>query len=143
MRYKNYLENVREIFKNNLNSFLVNRGLEPISLFAGSQYLLGQNNVSIAIYPDSPSGDVYKETNEYAEASVTISFYFNEIMSPENDEICIDYYDALIDFIHEYRFGEYDLIQNSFPILVSAGYEYNGVAILLNSRLNTLCDYDY
>ena len=62
-------------------------------------------------------------------------------MSPQEDAKCIEYFDAFLEFIHNYRFGEFDLIQTSFPVLISAGYDYNGVAILLNSRIETFNDY--
>lgn len=141
MSYKKYLSKVQNIFENYFNDFLATKNLDKVELFVTSQYELGQQNNSLAIYPDSPSGDVYKENSEYAEASVTIAFYMNDLMSPQEDAKCIDYYDAFLEFIHNYRFGEFDLIQTSFPVLISAGYEYNGVAILLNSRINTYNDY--
>lgn len=141
MSYKKYLNKVQNIFENYFNDFLASKNLDKIELFATSQYELGQHNNSLAIYSDSPSGEVYKENGDYAEASVTIAFYMNDLMSPQEDAKCIDYFDAFLEFIHKNRFGEFDLIQTSFPILISAGYDYNGVAILLNSRIETFNDY--
>lgn len=154
MRLEQYIRNAREIFENEFNLFLdaINAehqheenwiDLEHIQAFVKSEFLLQNNERSLAIYPCSPNGTTYSESDNGIESGFTISFYLNKDSSTESEEETLAYYAASILFAKTRQFSEYDIIDDSILLQTSMGYEYNGFAMFIKSRLATSIDADY
>lgn len=141
MTYREYIDNARKTFKEHLDGFLEGKGLHKLNAYVDSFLQVDQKNLSLAVYPDAPSGKTYEETESVAKVGFTVCFYLNEDMSLESSEEAITYYSALIEFIKANRFSETDIIAESVLTLMEMGEPKNGAFFLIESRLASFCDY--
>ena len=141
-RYKGYLDNARETIASKLNMYLAGEGLERITGFVTSAFDLG-NERMIAVYPASPSGETFKDDGHAAHADLTIEIYLNEDATAESCDLAEKYYTALIGFLQEVSFSEFDVISTSSLLRMDDGFDRNGAMFLIESRLSTLMDWGY
>lgn len=141
MTYKEYIDNARNTFKTELDGFLERRGLAKMNAYVDSFLLVDQKELTIAVYPEAPSGKNYSETSDMATVGFTVCFYLNEDMSAESSEKALTYYSALLEFIKAYRFSESDFVSESVLTLMELGEPKNGAFFLIESRLASYCDY--
>ncbi|MGN0907502.1 MAG: hypothetical protein ACI4NM_10165, partial [Bullifex sp.] len=90
------MEKVRKIFKEKFNKYLEEYGLEQLQRYSISEYTNHDFERSLAVYPDAPSGEVYKQDRTSETASCTVSFYLNEDASEGSSIMNLMYLDALI-----------------------------------------------
>jgi hypothetical protein len=141
MTFEKYVENAREVFRDNFNAFLESLDLQPITAFVDTLSEVRLMERSLAVYPTA-NVTTYKETETSAETSVTVTFYLNEDASRESSNLAIQYFSAIIAFIHLYRFGEYDVISDAYLSLMDTGEMANGAFVLITSRIATNTDGD-
>lgn len=141
MTYKEYIDNARAIFKDSFDAYLEEQGLAKINAYVDSFLLVDQQELTIAVYPDAPSGKTYSQTNQSETVGFTVCFYLNEDMSVESSELALEYYSALLEFIKRQEFSESDLISESVLTLMEMGEPKNGAFFLIESRLASDCDY--
>lgn len=141
MTYKEYIDNARVIFKDSLDTYLEKQGLAKLNAYVDSFLLVDQQELTLAVYPDAPSGKTYTQSNQSATVGFTVCFYLNEDMSAESSELALEYYSALLEFIKKQEFSESDLITESVLTLMEMGEPKNGAFFLIESRLASDCDY--
>ena len=141
MTYEKYIETAREIFREHLNPFLEELGLEPVTAFVDTMSEVKLLEKSLAVYPTA-NVTTYKETETSAETSFTVTFYLNEDGSPESDNLNIKYFSAIVAFVHMHNFGEFDNIAEAYLSRMDAGEEANGCFVLIESRIATKTDSD-
>ena len=154
MKLIRYINNALELFRDEFNNYIdkVNeeckdeegwQQVEHIKAFVDSELLLRNEERSIAIYLCSPNGTTYSETEKQAESGLTVSFYLNEDATAESEKEALLYYALLISFIKLHEFSEEDEIADSILILTSQGWDRNGAAVYVKSRLASFSDADY
>ena len=154
MRLYEYINNALELFRDGFNAYIdkINeeckddedcQQLKHINAFVGSEFELRNEELSIAIYLCSPNGTTYSETEKQSESGFTVSFYLNEDATAESEKEALLYYTALISFIKLHEFSEEDEIADSILILTSQGWDRNGAAVYVKSRLASFSDADY
>ena len=140
--YKNYLDEARQTIAGKLNVYLDSEGLEPIQKFSTSSFDLVLER-SMAIYPASPSGETLKDDGHACHVRLTIDFYLNSDATGASCELAERYYTAIIGFLHEQQFSEFDIISTSSLLRMDDGFDRNGGMFLIESRLSTLTDWGY
>lgn len=141
MTYKEYIDNARAIFKGSFDGYLEEHGLAKLNAYVDSFLLVDQQELSLAVYPDAPSGKTFSQSQQGETVGFTVCFYLNEDMSVESSELALEYYSALLDFIKRQEFSESDLISESVLTLIEMGEPKNGAFFLIESRLASNCDY--
>ena len=142
MNYKEYIDGVRAHIKEELNPYLEKNGVRPISAFVDTFLEVDKQERSIAIYPDAPSGNTYKDSGSYATAGFTVCFYLNEDMSSESEAEALTYYALILQFLKMSSFSEFDTVSESLLTLMDLGEPKNGAFFLIESRLATYTDSD-
>lgn len=141
MTYISYINEARHTFRENFNDYLESLGLEPMQAYVDAFTEVRRMERSIAVYP-SLVESTYRETETTAETSFTVCLYNNEDASVESMNETILYFSALLAFIGQYRFGEYDNIADSHLSLMDGGEEANGCFVHVESRIATKTDSD-
>ena len=78
MVYKEFLDEVRDDFETNLNTFLQSIGLDGVSKFCTDGFSVDKNNSSLAVYAFSPNGPVMEYDGMYQTVRFTVEFYLND-----------------------------------------------------------------
>ena len=154
MKLYEYINKALELFRDDFNAYIdkINeeckddknwQQLKHINAFVDSEFLLRNEEHSIAIYLCSPNGTTYSETEKQAESGFTVSFYLNEDATAESEKEALLYYSIIISFIKSHEFSEEDEIADSILILTSQGWDRNGAAVYVKSRLASFTDADY
>lgn len=142
MTYREYSENVKEVFNTKLNDFLKERKLAPIKYYSDNSIKMGSRGPEVAIYPASPQGETYKEDADGTIGYVTIEYYCDENLKETSIRTATDVYSAILDFVKSQHFGLSDRITTSVLLRVDTGYENNGGLFLLESRISYKNDWE-
>lgn len=140
--YKEYLDEARQIIASRLNTVLEEAGLSPVVRFVTSAFDLIDEK-SLAIYPASPSGETLKDDGHACHAYLTIEFYLDRAAAAASCDLAEKYYTAIIGFLQQERFSEFDIISTSSLLRMDDGFDRNGALFLIESRLNTAMDWAY
>lgn len=135
MTYAEYVENARQLFRSEFNSFLEKEGIEPLTQIVDSEYMLRMSERSLAIYPDSPSGKVLNDNGDAVTGSLTLSFYLDENAVPESEAELLLCLTAFMKFINEHNIGLYDEVREAYSLSMGTGYEYNGLLMHVESNI--------
>lgn len=141
--YQNWIKEIRAVFEENLDAFLVSRGLEEISCYLSSGISLERTNRSLAVYPTSANGSSFKHENGGAIGRFTVQFYLDSEYSEDSMALAEEYYSALIDFLADNQFGQYSSIDESVIIRMDDGEPVNGAVFLMESRITSLNDFGW
>lgn len=141
MTYRQYIDNARNVFKTEFDEFLEERGLQRLNAYVDTFLQVDQKELSLAVYPDAPSGKTYSESDDMATVGFTVCFYLNEDSSLESSDMALSYYSVLLQFIKAHEFSESDHISESVLTLMEMGEPKNGAFFLIESRLASFCDY--
>ena len=141
-QYKNYLDNARQVIASGLNEYLSEERLDPVTGFVTSAFDLSEE-LMVAVYPASPSGETFKDDGHASHAFLTIEFFLNEDATADSCDLAERYYTAIIGFLQEESFSEFDVISTSSLLRMDDGFDRNGAMFLIESRLSTLTDWGY
>ena len=143
MVYKEFLDEVRDDFETNLNTFLQSIGLDGVSKFCTDGFSVDKNNSSLAVYAFSPNGPVMEYDGMYQTVRFTVEFYLNDKDGDNASlEILEDYFSALAFYITQRRYGGNGIIANSQLNRMDQGDMCNECLFLVESRIDTSMDYE-
>ena len=105
------------------------------SLFSIEKKLL-----TLAIYPTASTGSTYSDDGGVSEMAITFQMYCNRNATEGGAGEALDYYSALIEWLHTTTFGKYSEIDSSVLCRMDEGEPVNGFVLLLVSRLEEDAD---
>lgn len=138
MTPKEFYENMWDEIKG-FNKFLEEREMKEVSMVK-SLFAIEKKPLTLAIYPTASSGSTYSENSGASEIFTTFQMYCNRNANEESVGEALNYYSALIEWLHETTFGKYSEISDSVLCRMDEGEPVNGFVILLVSRLEEETD---
>ncbi len=145
MIYEDFLKEVREDLRENLNAFLTGTpGLRPVEEFTSDGFSVTKADRSLAVYAYSPNGPVMAHAGTYCTVSLTVEFFLYD-----RDDVDMTtlmelekYFSALAFYITKRRYGGNGIITNSQLSRMDQGDPCNECLFLVESRIDTSMDYE-
>lgn len=140
MTYLEHINEIRQQVQTELNPFLQSMNLQKITHFCDNGFDVINNDLSLAIYADSPEGEVLKQRDTDIRVSVVFEFFFNgsaDSQSVRNNE---KYYSAICEYLMKTRFSENDKVSTSQIMRMDMNDQVNGALFLLESRIQSQMD---
>lgn len=142
MIYKEFINDVREDLKNNLNTFLAQISLDPVAAFVEDGFSVEKAENSLAVYAYSPNGPVYEDDGTYTTVRFTVEFFKDaEDATGTGLAVLEEYFSALAFFITQRRYGGNGIIINSQLDRMDQGDGCNECLFLVEARIDTSMDY--
>lgn len=143
MTHREFIQDVREKFKNDLPTLLNNYGLKPLTML-DSSLSLESTDYSFCVIPSTIGGSTLTQEDD---GSLTSYFCVWLNVGENADEESLKeselYYSAFIDFILLNTFGSYSTLQNAYLFRMDEGEPHNGALYLVKSNLGTTNDYNW
>ena len=121
------------------NTFLEAKGMKKISVVRSS-FLIDKKPLTLAIYQTASSGSTYSENGGMSEIETTFQMFCNRRATEDGVGEALDYYSALIEWLHDTTFGKNSEIEESVLCRMDEGEPVNGFVLLLVSKLEDLTD---
>jgi hypothetical protein len=136
-----FITEVRQTFTDNLNTFLVSKGMSEVNLlFSGLK--ISKKPRSLAVYPTSASGSTTGEESDSSIFRFTVDFYCNASATENGLTEVEKYYAYIYAFLTSTCFGEYSSVPDSVLIRMDEQAPFNGCSFLVESRIVTYTDFD-
>lgn len=142
MVFKDFMKEVRDGFKEELNGFLSERGLSSV-VFLNSALQVEKKPRSLAIYPTASNGSTLDQQADANIVRFTVQFFCNSEATEKGLTQGEEYYSALLEFIQSRTFGEASDLDGSVLCRMDEGFPVNGAVFLVSSRITTNCDYGW
>ncbi len=141
MIYKEFLNEVRDDLSQNLNAFLSEIGLTPVSHFCTDGFAVEKFDRSLAVYAYSPNGPVYEDSGMSATARFTVEFFLNATGDENQLSELEEYFSALAFYLIKRRFGGNGIITDSQLSRMDQGDSCNECLFLVESQIDIRMDY--
>lgn len=139
MTFKNYIEEVRETFRNELAPFLAEKGLSPLKVLA-STLMLERENLSIAIYPTGRKGPTIEQQAKTNRVKFAVMLYCNSDASEKSLVQAEVYYSSVLEFIQSRTFGSTSNLDESILCRMDEGEAVNGGIFLVSANIASQTD---
>lgn len=116
------------------NLFLEEKGMKTVNVVK-SLFSIEKKPLTLAIYPTASTGSTYSDDGGGSEMAITFQMYCNRNATEGGAGEALDYYSALIEWLHTTTFGKYSEIDSSVLCRMDEGEPVNGFVLLLVSRL--------
>ena len=116
------------------NLFLEEKGMKTVNVVK-SLFSIEKKLLTLAIYPTASTGSTYSDDGGVSEMAITFQMYCNRNATEGGAGEALDYYSALIEWLHTTTFGKYSEIDSSVICRMDEGEPVNGFVLLLVSRL--------
>lgn len=142
MIYTEFINDVRQDMRENLNGFLAEIGLEAVSSFCTDGFSVEKFDKSLAVYAYAPNGPVYEDNGMMTTARFTVEFFLDATEgSGDRLEVLENYFSALAFYITKRRYGGNGIITNSQLSRMDQGDPCNECLFLVESQIDTTMDY--
>ena len=121
------------------NLFLEEKGMKTVNVVK-SLFSIEKKLLTLAIYPTPSTGSTYSDDGGASEMAITFQMYCNRNATEGGAGEALDYYSALIEWLHTTTFGKYSEIDSSVLCRMDEGEPVNGFVLLLVSRLEEDAD---
>ena len=132
--YMDMLEEMKGV-----NLFLEEKGMKTVNVVK-SLFSIEKKPLTLAIYPTASTGSTYSDDGGASELAITFQMYCNRNATEGGAGEALDYYSALIEWLHTTTFGKYSEIDSSVLCRMDEGEPVNGFVLLLVSRLEEDAD---
>lgn len=121
------------------NLFLEEKGMKTVNVVK-SLFSIEKKPLTLAIYPTASTGSTYSDDGGGSEMAITFQMYCNRNATEGGAGEALDYYSALIEWLHDTTFGKNSEIEESVLCRMDEGEPVNGFVLLLVSKLEDLTD---
>ena len=121
------------------NLFLEEKGMKTVNVVK-SLFSIEKKPLTLAIYPTASTGSTYSDDGVASEMAITFQMYCNRNATEGGAGEALDYYSALIEWLHDTTFGKNSEIEESVLCRMDEGEPVNGFVLLLVSKLEDLTD---
>ena len=121
------------------NLFLEEKGMKTVNVVK-SLFSIEKKPLTLAIYPTASTGSTYSDDGGALELAITFQMCCNRHATEGGAGEALDYYSALIEWLHDTTFGKYSEIEESVLCRMDEGEPVNGFVLLLVSKLEDLTD---